>query len=340
MSRYEEPETREIAVPDFSRRPPGPPRTPQRPPARPPRRPGDQPPRPGGNGRRPTGQAPPPRKPPTSPPATPARSGGGVGRTIVRTFGEILITLGVTMLLFVVYELYVTNWMSGRLQDEASAELEQQWSQPQERQLHTEPLDGRAFARIYIPVFGADWNFTVQQGVDAATLEVGPGHYKSTAMPGEPGNVGIAGHRVGKGAPFNDLDLLNSCDAVVIETADSFYVYRVLPMSGEVAGWAQGKGSDPKCANVAPLQDRNSAYRQTVGRVIVTPNRGDAVAPVPYQPANILPETDQAPLLTLTTCHPQFSDRERMIIHGVLTDQFQKQPGTGYAELLKEIGEA
>ena len=72
------------------------------------------------------------------------------------------------------------------------------------------------------------YGFTIQRGVDSATLEVGPGHYKQTAMPGEQGNFAVAGHRVGKGAPFNDMDLLSSCDAVVIETIDSFYVYRVL----------------------------------------------------------------------------------------------------------------
>ncbi|TKG73354.1 class E sortase [Prauserella endophytica] len=326
MSRYEEPETREIPIPDFSRRPAGPPRRPrqQQPPQRPPRRPDS-------NHRQP---------PPTRPPAPPAKSegGGSAGRTIVRTFGEVLITLGVVVLLFVVYELYVTNWMSGKLQDQASADLDAEWAN--ERELHAEPLDGKAFARIYIPSFGADWNFTVQQGVDSETLEIGPGHYKTTAMPGEPGNMGVAGHRVGKGAPFNDLDLLNSCDAIVIETADSFYVYRVLPMADEAAGWAEGKGRDPKCANVAPLRDRDGAYAETVGRVIVTPGRGDAVAPVPYQPADVLPKASQAALLTLTTCHPRFSDRERMIIHSVLTNQLKKQPGAGYDDLLAEIGEA
>ncbi|MFC4005198.1 class E sortase [Prauserella oleivorans] len=308
MSRYEDPETREIPVPDFS-----------------------------GQGRAPTRTIQPTQPPPAKPPTARARRGGGKGRAVVRTFGELLITLGLVLLLFVVYELYVTNWKSGKLQQEASAALDEQWA---ERTLHTEPLDGQAFARIYIPSFGADWNFTVQEGVGAAALEVGPGHYKGTAMPGEPGNVGIAGHRVGKGAPFNDLDLLNSCDAVVIETVDSFFVYRVLPMRDEVAGWAERKAGDPKCANVSPLQDKQGAYAQTVGRVIVTPDRGDAVAPVPYQPADVLPKASQAALLTLTTCHPQFSDRERMIIHAVLTNQFQKQPGTGYDDLLAEIGEA
>lgn len=282
---------------------------------------------------------PPPRRNRTAPPAT---GGGGKGRAAVRTFGELLITAGLVVLLFVVYELYVTNLMSAQLQREATAQLDDDWTQ--QRQLQTDLLEGEAFAKIYIPSFGADYQFTVQQGVGSDSLEIGPGHYPDTAMPGEPGNVGIAGHRVGKGAPFNDLDLLSSCDAVVVETVQSFFVYRVLPMQEEIEGWAGGKGLDPKCAGVPSLFDpavpEGGDYGETYGRRIVLPSRGDAVAPVPYK-ANIdRPKADQAALMTLTTCHPQFSDKERLIIHSVLTNEFQKQPGANYAGLLEKIGEA
>ena len=39
-------------------------------------------------------------------------------------------------------------------------------------------------------------------------LVEGPGHYVDSAMPGEQGNFALAGHRVGKGSPFLDLDQL------------------------------------------------------------------------------------------------------------------------------------
>jgi sortase A len=286
----------------------------------------------------------PPDVPTTTGPSVAA--GGGKGRAAVRTFGELLITAGIVVLLFVVYELYVTNLFSAQKQRQASAALEESWSgDDNERRLHGDLLDGKAFAKLYIPSFGADYQFTVQQGVDAETLEVGPGHYKDTALPGEPGNFAVAGHRVGKGAPFNDLDLLESCDAIVVETGSDFFVYRVLPMAGEVDGWAEGKGSTAECAGVPSLHDPAAAdggpYGQTVGRRIVLPTRGDAVAPVPYQPVGVLPPASQASLITLTTCHPQFSDRERMIIHGVLWKQFKKGPDSGgYPQLLRELGEA
>lgn len=265
----------------------------------------------------------------------------GPVRKAVRAVGELSITAGLVVLLFVVYQVYVTDWRSAGKQRDASAALDDEWTNG--RQLRTDPVAGTPFARIYIPSFGADYNFTIQEGVDAATLETGPGHYQGTARPGEPGNFGVAGHRVGKGAPFNDLDLLNSCDAIVIETADSFLVYRVLPMKDQLTGWENGKGRDPKCAGVPTLRDPSvedgGPYGKTFGRVIVTPDRGDAVASVPYEPEDVVPKASQVALLTLTTCHPKFSARFRMIIHAVLTGQFQKQPGAGYPDLLRRIGE-
>lgn len=262
------------------------------------------------------------------------------GAKTVRTAGELLITAGLIVLLFVVYELYVTDLFSAQKQAGAVADLDQDWSQG--RAPHPELIDGKAFAKLYIPSFGADYHFTVQEGTDATALEVGPGHYKGTALPGEPGNFAVAGHRVGKGAPFNDLDLLSSCDAVVVETQTDFFVYRVLPHSDEIANWATGKGEQPQCAKVSTLRTAaadGGPYGQTVGREVVNPNEGDVVAPVPHQAADILPTAQQVALLTLTTCHPQFSDKQRLIVHAVLTNQYPKTPGATYAQLLQAIGE-
>jgi sortase (surface protein transpeptidase) len=273
---------------------------------------------------------------------TPPEPTAGKGTVAIRTIGELLITAGLVLLLFVAYELYVTDLFSAQKQADASSGLNDQWTK--DRQLHPELIDGRAFARLYIPSFGADYHFTIQEGVGESALANGPGHYKGTALPGEPGNFGVAGHRVGKGAPFNDLDALSSCDAIVVETQTSFFVYRVLPHDEEIAGWTTGKGKDPKCAGVSTLRDPNAVgggpYGATSGRKVVLPTHGDAVNPVPYKPVGILPVASQAALLTLTTCHPQFSARERLIVHSVLVKQWQKSPGSTYQDLLKQIGEA
>jgi sortase A len=273
-------------------------------------------------------------------------SAGGAAHIVVRTLGEVLITLGVIVLLFVVYALYFTDVMSGRLQADASAELDQAWAEdrPPEVETGDRTAVGDPFSRLRIPAFGSDYAFTIQQGVHREALNVGPGHYEHTAQPGEPGNFAVAGHRIGKGAPFNQLGELRSCDPVVVETRDSFFVYRVMPMAEEIDGWDERVQADPRCARVPTLREAGEAdggpYGDTVGRKIVTPDRGDAVAPVPYREDGPLPKPQQAALLTLTTCHPEFSARERMIIHAVLTDQWAKDGDAGYERLLEQIGEA
>lgn len=272
--------------------------------------------------------------------APPQKPSPGRGRKSVRTLGELLITAGLVILLFVVYELYVTDLFSAEKQAAAASTLEGDWAKG--RQLHPELIDGQAFAKIYIPGFGADYHFTIQQGTDEKSLEVGPGHYKGTALPGEPGNFAVAGHRVGKGAPFNDLDLLSSCDAIVIETQTDYFVYRVLPHADEIAGWASGKGRDPKCARVGTLRTNSpdgGPYGKTVGREVVNPTQAEVLAPVPHRSTDVLPPAQQVALLTLTTCHPQFSDRQRLIVHAVLTNQYPKGNGATYAQLLQAIGE-
>lgn len=246
-------------------------------------------------------------------------------RTAVRTFGEVLITLGVVVLLFVVYEVYWTDVVSAGKQRDATSALDDRWQQ--ERQQREERFDGLGegdgFAKMYIPAFGADYHFTIVEGTTAASLEIGPGHYTQTAYPGETGNFSVAGHRVGKGAPFNDINLINSCDAIVVETADNWFVYRALPKSEEKAGWAEGKGQEARCEGVSVL---GGPYEAVVGQTIVPPTDGSVIAPVPG--SDEVPSAgEQAALMTLTTCHPRFSDKERLIVHAVLVKQWQKDPG-------------
>lgn len=71
------------------------------------------------------------------------------------------------------------------------------------------------FARIVIPKIGLD--AIVVEGTDEKALRLGPGHMKGTALPGEPGNMVISGHRVTYNRPFDHLDKL--------EKGDPIYVY-------------------------------------------------------------------------------------------------------------------
>ncbi|GDY30952.1 class E sortase [Gandjariella thermophila] len=242
----------------------------------------------------------------------------GPGRKAVRTFGELLITAGMVVLLFVFYEIYVTDWLSAGKQHAATSELDDEW-----RKDHFSLIDGRAFAKLHIPAFGPDYVFSLVEGTTDQDLDIGPGHYKGTALPGQPGNFAVAGHRVGKGAPFNDLDLLQSCDAVVVETQTDWFVYRVLPMKKEVQSWQQGRASQPQCKGVSPL---GGLYGDTVGQEIVLPSESDVIAPVPHHPGIIPSRGQEAALLTLTTCHPKFSAAQRLVVHAVLVKQYPKDP--------------
>lgn len=249
-------------------------------------------------------------------------------RTAVRAIGEVLITLGMVVLLFVVYEVYITDLISAGKQREAAAQLDDRWQAPDQadpgRVDHFEGLgEGDGFAKMYIPAFGADFEFTIVEGTTAQSLEVGPGHYTDTAYPGQPGNFSVAGHRVGKGAPFNDINLIQSCDAIVVETQYSWFVYRMVPLEEEKAGWAEGKGQDPRCEGVGPM---GGPYEDLTGQRIVLPTNGDVIAPVPGNPGAEVSSGEMASFMTLTTCHPRFSDKERLIVHAVLTNQWVKDP--------------
>ena len=65
------------------------------------------------------------------------------------------------------------------------------------------------------------------EGITLTTLDHGPGHWPGTAMPGQLGNVVIAGHRVSHDKPFRHLDQLGSGDDVILTTADGRFVYKV-----------------------------------------------------------------------------------------------------------------
>lgn len=130
--------------------------------------------------------------------------------SVTQVLGELLLTVGAVILLFAFYESYWTNISSGRLQDEKSSALEEKWGGGEDgervnpRQRLTPEL-GEAFARIHIPAFGSDFQFAVVEGTSDEDLLAGPGRYTESQMPGQAGNFAVAGHRVGKGAPFNDL---------------------------------------------------------------------------------------------------------------------------------------
>src|SRR6478752_1666836 len=269
------------------------------------------------------------------------RTGGDVARTVLRGIGQTLITLGVVVLLFVVYEVYVTDLFGEQKQAAATTAVDEVWASaeasatstvvvdnpdqlvtdPRQRTPTYTPLGGEGFAKLRIPAFGADYVFTVVERTNSDDLYIGPGHYAGTQMPGQQGNFAVAGHRVSKGSPFNDLGLLASCDAVVVETQDDWFVYRVLPMAEEVATWTTTQRAH--CDGVGV---QTGAYDGVFGREITLPTDYAQELPIPHVDSTQIP-ADAQRMITLTTCHPQFSDAQRMIIHGVLVRSYSKSAG-------------
>ena len=93
------------------------------------------------------------------------------------------------------------------------------------------PEDGsldprRELGQIEIPRLGLAR--TMYEGVRLSTLDLGPGHWPGSAMPGDLGNVVVAGHRVSHNQDFRDLDQLAAGDEVIFRTAAGRHVYRVV----------------------------------------------------------------------------------------------------------------
>ena len=254
-------------------------------------------------------------------------------RSAAGVLGELLITLGVILGLFVVYQVWWTDLGSARAQAAADEDLDARWSRDNPRGrggIDPDLADGTAFARLYIPAFGSDYHFAVVAGSTDAALEIGPGHYTETQAPGEPGNFAVAGHRVGRGAPFNDLDALRTCDALVFATATDWLVYRVLPVDAPDAASARSQAAgclDPGLAERAT----SGRYEGLSGVSVVRPEDAWVIDPVPGRTDAAAP--DLLPLATLTTCHPQYSASERMVVHAVLDRTEPRVPGRTPAEL-------
>ncbi|MED7928697.1 class E sortase [Nonomuraea sp. LP-02] len=145
---------------------------------------------------------------------------------------------------------------------------------------------GRAVALLGIPRLGPGYRYAIVEGVGADQLRKGPGHYPGSALPGQVGNFVVSGHRTTFAAPFNRLDELERGDEIVVDAREARYTYRVTS------------------------QD------------VVEPDEVDVLAPVPGKP-------DIRPIrayITLSTCHPEFSAAQRLIVYGVLKEtQLRKE---------------
>ena len=89
---------------------------------------------------------------------------------------------------------------------------------------------GSGLTLLRIPRIGL--KVLVVEGTTADALRAGAGHYVETPLPGETGNVAIAGHRTTFGRPFNRLDELRPGDLATLQTPVTTYTYRAVPAFG------------------------------------------------------------------------------------------------------------
>jgi sortase A len=228
--------------------------------------------------------------------------------------GELLMTAGVLVLLFLAWQLWWNDAVIAGRQTTEAAELRESWggaapapepsaaapAAPAAPVIATAAALDTSFGNLYIPRYGEGWVRTVAEGVDAENvLDQGSiGHYPGTQMPGEPGNFALAAHRSAYGGGMHLIDEFQLGDPIYIETADGWYTYRF----------------------------RNLEY--------VQPSDVQVIDPVPWV-SGVVP-TDR--LITLTTCNPLYSTAERMIAYGVF-DSFQPRSAGAPAEIAASLAQ-
>lgn len=216
-------------------------------------------------------------------------------RRAVGALGRALIIAGVLILLFVGYQLWGTGLAENRSQDRLTKQFSQSLAVPVPKDrgpAPPPPPEGDAVAFIKIPKAGVEK--AVVQGVGLPELKKGPGHYPTTPMPGQPGNVAIAGHRTTYGAPFFRLDEVASGDAILMTTRQGSFRYEVTerkvvnPDQTEVLD-----ATDDNRLTLTTCEPRFSAARRLV---VVAALKGNAAPPSVEVPAAPRPASDPAGL--------------------------------------------
>src|SRR5579872_1241380 len=218
-------------------------------------------------------------------------------RQTLRVIGEVALTAGAVILLFVCYLIWGSGIRAAQAQRALTKELTQQWTGARPGgsvrpvsartvrgdQIRIAPetfgvATGQPFAFIKVPAFGTGWEFPLIQGTALAQLNVSPGHVPGTQWPGQLGNFAIAGHRVTAGNPFWSLPSLKDGDLVYIETRLNDYTYRV------------------------------------IGKKWVAPSDTAVLDPVPSHPR----QRPTRRLISLITCDPAWTGTHRVIVTGIL----------------------
>lgn len=212
-------------------------------------------------------------------------SGRRRAASVISVIGELLITAGLVLALFVVYSLWWTNVLADRHAAKASQKVRQQWAAGGPKGTHALGLDTKdGIGFLHVPAMGRNYQVLVKKGTSTTVLNEGvAGYYTDptpAAMPWDKtGNFTLAAHRDGHGAKFHDINKIHTGDPVVFESKDTWYVYKVYR-----------------------ILDQTSKYDVAVTDQI--PEESGRTKPGRY--------------ITLTTCTPVYTSRYRYVVWGEL----------------------
>jgi LPXTG-site transpeptidase (sortase) family protein len=207
-----------------------------------------------------------------------ARARGRIAGVIC-VFGELLITAGVVLGLFVVYSLWWTNVLADREASKQGDQIRDGWANRGPGALDIK--DGIGF--LHVPAMNKS-EVLVKKGTDAEALNDGiAGYYTDpikSALPwDDKGNFTLAAHRDGHGAKFHNIHKIKTGDSIVFETKDTWYIYKV-------------------------YKDLKETSKYNV----------DVLQPVPKESG----KTKPGRYITLTTCTPVYTSDYRYIVWGEL----------------------
>jgi sortase A len=234
--------------------------------------------------------------------------------------GEVLVTAGALMGLFLAWHLLLNDSIQGNLQNQAASAHAQQWQEPESSSAEQKPAtaivnpsnekppvtasptEGEAFALLYVPRFGPEYVRTIAEGVDVATVlnsrRLGVGRYLESEQLGADGNFALAAHRTTFGAPFGNIGELRIGDHIYVEVPEGWHAYEFRNLEYV---WE----TDVKVLNSFPkLQE----------------------------------EVPGARVITLTSCHPKFTVSERVIAYGLYSGWYPRAggPPNEIADVVKE----
>lgn len=210
---------------------------------------------------------------------------------VSRVVGELFISLGVLMLLFVTYQLWWTNVRADQIAGKETHKIQDDWAKGKRNPGVFAP--GQGFAILHIPKL--DVVTPIAEGISKEkVLDRGMvGHYGEeplrTAMPSDKkGNFALAGHRNTHGEPFRYVNRLSPGDPIVVETQDAYYTYEMTSVLPQTS---------PSNVSVIGAVPPQSGFKEP-GRYI-----------------------------TLTTCTPEFTSTYRLIVWGKMVDERPRSKG-------------